>query len=506
MEKEGLDRRGFLKGATWVGALGVGAATAGMMLTGCTEKEPEEPEEVWDYEVDVAIGGFGMGGSVAALTAQKAGASVIAFESFYQVGGTSVDSGGGASAPATMEAAKTNMPYGNPVLMKAFIEGLPKARDVLVELDIPVRAPATSNGFTLGIESTHPSRLASFEAMAKVFTDNGGTLLMETKAIKLLTDENGAICGIVARDKSGKILNVKAKAVILACGGFQNNNELKTRFFGPNGDMSVCRAVPTNDGTGLLMAQAIGAGLSQGLGTFYGHTIAADIKVDFMEFQGVGTQAHDNRSICVNLDGVRYTDEGMGVAGDLGNQALMGERWGRAALLFDQNIYDTFGSHSASGIPTGIDRTKEVMNRGGRVASADTIEDLAKKISAWGYNRAAVIKTVKEYNDAVDAGTTADLAVPRTTGLIASIIKLEKPPFWATEVVPGISCCYGGLLINEKGEVLLDEPKTPIPGLYAAPGTAGGVTAVHYYLSSIGAAASFGWITADSAVKYIASL
>jgi succinate dehydrogenase/fumarate reductase flavoprotein subunit len=502
-----MDRRGFITGACALGAVGAVAA-AGMAVTACTADAPGTgtnagtTEPTWDYEVDVAVAGFGIGGALASLTAQQEGATVLCVEAYSQVGGTSVDSGGGASAPASLDVARAMMPYGDPVLLEPFVDGMPKATELVVAIDAPVRPAASGSGFTIGAESTHESRLECFEFLAEAFTDGGGTLLMDTKAIKLLTDEAGTVNGMQARDKDGKILSIKAKAVILACGGFQNNAEMKTKYFGPYGDQCVCRSVPTNDGTGLLMAQEVGAGLSKSLGTFYGHSIASTIDVQFMEFSEIGSQYHDNRSIVVNLDGVRFADEGMGLAGDLCNESLVRQRWGRGCLIFDQFIYDEWGSTTAGGTPTGIDRTQEVLKRGGRVASADTIEELAEKVAAWGYNRASFIKTVTEYNAAVDAGTTADLPVPRTAGMIASIVKIAQPPFWATEVVGGVSCCFGGVAINAKTEVLKADGGAPIPGLYAIPGTAGGVTFVHYYVSSIGAAAAFGWASAQSAVQY----
>jgi succinate dehydrogenase/fumarate reductase flavoprotein subunit len=483
-----------------------------MAMAGCTADanagaaesgaESGDAQPTWDYEADVAVAGFGIGGAVAALAAQQEGAKVFCAEAYSQVGGTSVDSGGGASAPATLEAAQALMPYGNPVLLQAFVDGMPKATELITGIDAPVRPSASSSGFTIGAEATHESRLECFEFLAETFADNGGTLLLETKVFELITDETGTVVGMKARDKDGKILSIKAKAVILACGGFQNNPEMKTKYFGPYGDQCVSRSVPTNDGTGLLMAQAIGAGVSKSLGTFYGHSIASNIDVGFMEFSEIGSQYHDNRSIVVNLDGVRFADEGMGLAGDLCNEALVRQRWGRGCLIFDQFIYDEWGSTTAGGTPTGIDRTQEVLKRGGRVVSADTIEELAEKVAAWGYNRASIIKTVAEYNAAVDAGTTADLSVPRTAGMIASIVKIAQAPFWATEVVGGVSCCFGGVAINAKTEVLKADGGAPISGLYAIPGTAGGITFVHYYVSSIGAAASFGWTSAKSAVEY----
>jgi succinate dehydrogenase/fumarate reductase flavoprotein subunit len=295
--------------------------------------------------------------------------------------------------------------------------------------------------------------------------------------------------------------------VVLATGGFQNNPEMKTKYFGPYGDQAVARSVPTNDGTGMLMAQDLGAKLSKSLGSFYGHSVAAPpfVQVPFMEFYTWGSQYHDNHSLFVNLDGERFCDEGKGVAGDLSNESLVRQRWGRACLVFDQAIYDKFGSVSASGTKM-LDRTKEVISRGGRVAQANTIEELASKIAAWGYHPGNFIKTVKEYDAAVAAGKAGEMRIPRTAEYLATVERISTPPFYATEIVGGISCCYGGLAIDGKTQVLKARDDQPIPGLYAAPGTAGGVAFVHYYLSSLGALAGFGWIAGNNAAAYAKAL
>ena len=303
-----------------------------------------------------------------------------------------MDSAGGATGPGSMEVAQANMPYSKPEFLQTFVDCIGEATNVMEEYDAFIRPGAGGVGFTIGAESTHKARVECYEDLAEKFVDGGGVLLMETKAFKLLTNEDGSIVGLMARKSDGTEIKIKAKAVILACGGFQNNPELKTKFFGPMGDQVFCRAVPTNDGTGLLMAKEVGAALSTGLGTFYGHSMAANADVEFMDFYEIGSQYHDNRCIVVNLDGKRYYDEGAGVAGDMNNLELINQRYARGCVIFDQNIYDEWGSISAGG-DKGADRTAEVIERGGRVAKADTIEELAEKMSAWGYHKANTIKS-----------------------------------------------------------------------------------------------------------------
>src|SRR5262249_37286509 len=81
-----LSRRSFLsRGA----AAGVGAAA----LTGATATDAKA-EIKWDHTADVVIIGAGVSGLAAAITARDHGASVIAVEENYDIGGRGILSGG----------------------------------------------------------------------------------------------------------------------------------------------------------------------------------------------------------------------------------------------------------------------------------------------------------------------------------------------------------------------------------------------------------------------------
>jgi tricarballylate dehydrogenase len=58
------------------------------------------------------------------------------------------------------------------------------------------------------------------------------TFLFEATARDLLTDGNGAITGLTVRAQ-GQKRNLRAKAVILACGGFEGNPEMLAQYLGP---------------------------------------------------------------------------------------------------------------------------------------------------------------------------------------------------------------------------------------------------------------------------------
>jgi succinate dehydrogenase/fumarate reductase flavoprotein subunit len=530
-----LSRRQFVgtaaAGAVALGAVAgattfiphVNAAVAKPAQTGPkTTTAPSSTPTQWDAAADVVVAGAGIGGLTAALSAQQAGANVICLEAYYQVGGTGWDSGGGVVAPATLAAAKAQMLYGDPNLVPVFVNNMVNAQALILATGAPCTKVGTGF-YTWTTAPTLAQRTAFFSALANYFTENGGTLLLNTKAVQLYTDSNGAIAGIGAMPESGDatlnegLMNIQAPAVILATGGFQNNPEMKDRYLGHY--FVWARSVPTNDGTMTLMAQAIGAKLTEGLGTFYGHTLPAppaQVKFGDLADHG-GSQYYDTFGILVNMDGLRFFNETPappGVAGDQMALQIPLQRTGRACVIIDQTIYNNYGHGSPIEGWTGhADRIAYAQSVGGNVASEQTIAALATDMAAWGYNATQVVNTVNAFNAAVAAGTTAALVPPKTpltsgtnaaNGIPISYVNaITTPPFWAVEVCAGVSCDYGGLAINTNTEVLKEGwENIPISGLYAIPGTAGGITQVYYYDSSQGACSAFGYVAGQNAAAY----
>ena len=79
----------------------------------------------------------------------------------------------------------------------------------------------------------------------------------ETRAISLIYD-GAVVSGVRVRQK-GKAFDMKAKAVILASGGFEANPEMRARYLGPGWELAKVRGTRFNVGDGLKMALDIGA-------------------------------------------------------------------------------------------------------------------------------------------------------------------------------------------------------------------------------------------------------
>src|SRR5262249_46072301 len=79
-----------------------------------------------------------------------------------------------------------------------------------------------------------------------------------TGARRLLVDRRGAVTGVVARGPDG-FEDLPARAVVLACGGFEANPEWRTRYLGPGWELARVRGTRHNVGDGIRMAPQIGA-------------------------------------------------------------------------------------------------------------------------------------------------------------------------------------------------------------------------------------------------------
>ena len=75
---------------------------------------------------------------------------------------------------------------------------------------------------------------------------------------ELLVDDNGRVVGVKTKDDDG-VRSLKAKAVVLGCGGFEANVQMRTQHIGPLVGAAKVRGTPHNQGDGLRMALAIGA-------------------------------------------------------------------------------------------------------------------------------------------------------------------------------------------------------------------------------------------------------
>lgn len=292
------------------------------------------------------------------------------------------------------------------------------------------------------------------------------------RAIGLIADDEG-VKGVVVRI-NGETTRLHARAVVLACGGFQANAEWRTRYLGPNWDLAKVRGSRFNSGDGIRMALEAGA---MPWGHWSGcHAVGWDFNAPpFGDLAvGDGFQKHSYPfGVMVNANGERFVDEGA----DFRNYTYA--KYGRVILnqpqqfawqIFDQKVMHLLRDEY---------RIRQVTR-----VRADTLEELVGKLE--GVDGERLLTTIRSYNDAVrkdipfnpnvkDGRRTVGLPIDKTNWANT----LEDGPFEAYQITCGITFTFGGLRVDTNAQVIGAEGEL-MPGLYAAGELVGGLFYFNY--------------------------
>jgi tricarballylate dehydrogenase len=310
------------------------------------------------------------------------------------------------------------------------------------------------------------------EGLTTAAKKNGITVAYEARAMGLIADDDG-VKGVRVRHK-GKTVEIAAKCVVLAAGGFQANTEMRTRYLGPGWELAKIRGTRFNTGDGIRMALEAGA---MPTGNWSGcHAVGWDRNAPEFGDLSVGDnfQKHSYPfSIMLNQNGERFVDEGA----DFRNYTYA--KYGRVILMqpgqFAWQVFDKKVLH--------LLRDEYRIKRVTKVR-ADTIEELVSKLD--DVNPARALETIKAYNAAVkkdvpfnpnvkDGRGTVGLPIPKSNWANT----IEEPPFEAYAVTCGVTFTFGGLKIDTDARVM-DTDGHVIPGLHAAGELVGGLFYFNY--------------------------
>jgi len=155
--------------------------------------------------------------------------------------------------------------------------------------------------------------------------DKGGDVALQTLEAKLvarggrvqrgvealsLEMKDGRCVGIAARHDGGR-LTYRARAVVIADGGFQANPDMVRGTVTPDPARIRLRATPSATGDGIRMAAAAGARITE-LGAFYGHVLAREAMTDDRLWPYPNIDVAAVAAILVDGTGRRFVDEGRG--------------------------------------------------------------------------------------------------------------------------------------------------------------------------------------------------
>jgi tricarballylate dehydrogenase len=324
-------------------------------------------------------------------------------------------------------------------------------------------------GLTLEAVGGGPGLVESLTQIAK---KRGVEIWYSARALSLIADDRG-VQGVRLK-REGKTIDVGARAVVLAAGGFQANPEWRTRYLGPGWELAKVRGTRFNTGDAIRMALDIGAAP---VGNWSGcHAVAWERNAPEFGDLAVGDQFQKHSypwGIYINAEGKRFVDEGA----DFRNYTYA--KYGRVILSqpgqFAWQVFDA----KVKGQLRDEYRIKQVTK-----VTANTLEELVAKLD--DVNADAALEEIKAYNAAVrtdipfnpnvkDGRCTTGLAVNKSNWANT----LDTPPFEAYAVTCGITFTFGGLRINTDAQVISTDGE-PVPGLYAAGELVGGIFYFNY--------------------------
>jgi fumarate reductase flavoprotein subunit len=203
---------------------------------------------------------------------------------------------------------------------------------------------------------------------------------------------------------------------------------------------------------------------STGLGVFYGHLHSRDAMNSVRLWPRPYADEIAAAGIVIDADGRRFADEGLGGIYLANVVARLPDPLG-ATIVFDQAIWDGPPGRGHAQPPNPL-----LPEAGGTLHGAGTIAELAGLI---GIAPTRLEELVRAYNAAVDAGTLHLLSPPRRSDRYKTW-PIRIAPFYAMPICAAITNTMGGIVVDGNGAVL-DESDTPIPGLFAAGSTIGGL-------------------------------
>ena len=467
-------------------------AGADMSAFTAAEDEGKALKKYEELTTDIVIIGAGGAGMTAAINATQEGKDVILLEMMPYAGGNTTKATGGMNAAETHyqkeqgiedsveqfivieDTMKGGHDINDRALVTVMAENSAEGIDWLDSIGAPLPKISFSGGATN--QRIHAPEDGSgvgaylVTALLKKMDELGIKVMYNTKATDLLSLE-GTVNGVLA-ESDDTYYTIHSKAVILATGGFGNNQEMIVRY---RDDLegTVTTSAPGIMGDGIVMAQTVGADLVD-IDQIQLHP-TVEQKTSMLITESV----RGDGAILVNQDGKRFTDELL--TRDKVSAAELAQPGSYAYIIFDQKLRE------------GLKATEKYISTGITV-QGDTIEDLAAQIDV---DPAVLAETLANWNKCV--ADQNDPEFGRTTGMEND---LSTAPYYAIKIAPGIHHTMGGVHIDT-GAHVVDLNGNVIPGLFAAGEVCGGVHGGNRLGgNAVADIIVFGRIASSSAVEY----
>ncbi len=514
MSENVISRRTFVAGAAAVGLI-AGMATGGPQAAqAATSVEvgsiaaADVPDYTEAYDVDVVVCGSGTAGLCGAWRARELGASVILVESLSEdgVGGNSryvegMSSGGCSYDPETdtltvgtdqdlldhgytiiddFQHGGSNLP-----ILRKFIQHLAMTLEwthddlgvAFKGIDIPQNSTqmAPPISYAPSEDGLLNGGLNAIYTMYSKLIDMGVDFHFDSRAVQLVVNEDGSMGGVVCQHLDGSMMVVRAKAVMLATGGFASNKEMFERFTNYDYDSLIPYGTSgTQRGDAINMGTSVGAALHHPEAVMFCSPV---LPGHFNKSMLVLCGCNQADTIFLNQKGRRFCNEecikDWAISGNAGTQQK------HIYVVVDDDFVEKICNEGAVtkrsnylepgyGVPEFRDEIEVAITRENpRVFKCDTLEELAEKLDV---DAATMLETIDQWNGYVDNGKDEDfLKSPE------NMRKVQTPPFYGFKTMLAFYTTVGGLKVDENARVLDKVGHDPIPGLYALGCDAGGL-------------------------------
>ena len=452
------------KGLLWIALLAC-APTAGAAASGSPPP-------------DVIVVGAGIAGLSAAWEAAQAGARVSVVDMWSVFGGHAVMSQGGLCIVGTPVQEARGVRDTPELAFKDFVDwgedpntdwvryyvdhSRREIYDWLTEFGVSFDEVSQPPGNSVPrFHQTHGRGVGLISPIYRACVMDPRVSFVWNLQVTGLVRDGDRIVGIRGRDmRTGESRELRARAAILATGGFQSNLEMVRTFWPsalPFPERILAGSGVNSLGSGLEVAQAAGAVLQN-----MDHQWNYATGMPDPRYPGLarGLSANNEAALWVNAEARRFVDESLSQRFLL--QALL--RQTRATYWA---IFDEAGKHGfrISGSDWGDFATIErvVFGNPKLVQKAATLDALATTI---GLPAEALSTTVQHFNDMVAAGHDTDFGRFGKEG-VPIPARIATPPFYAIQFFPLARKSMGGVSIDTAARVV-DKGGKSILGLYAA--------------------------------------
>lgn len=466
-----MNRRNFLKAAIASGAvLAAGGALAGCATNGGSAKNATAGENVvgtapvsFSEETDVLILGTGIAGMSAAMDPVEAGLKVMLADKLERVGGESF------IACGVMNVA------GSKMQKEAGIEGDPESKWAKYQPVLEKKGQTDDMDYKHNVyvyQTEWADRVAAdYGAVFQPITDymntgaptsmllpgngigdmtqvltplqkgleqKGATYKLNLRATNFIVDAEGAPIGVRFNDeKNGKPVDIQAKKIIVATGGFSCNQEMISTY------------LPSQARLGPLTVNSMGEGhqMCKALGGSYVHM---DMEANRMsDLAQVTVWGYFSPQVQVTPQGRRFIKEDQShdspdAAAELG----LGFWW----TIFDEQ---TINSSQKWNVELNMKSNAERL-----VGPCNSLDELA---AAMDVPAGTLSDTFATYDAMVAAGEDTEFGKKL-------FLKSLSAPFYAMKHFPYRYKTHGGLKVTTDSQ-LTDKDGNPIPNVYCCGST-----------------------------------